>query len=188
MATLTLNLTKDDPKMILDISKSDNKIKCSMSWNQPAGVTQKLDLDIYAYLLNKEGKITSLEQVVYHRTKASANKAVTQPFDSLDGTKSEELFIYADLMPEGIYGVAVYAVLHDAVKRGHTFDALQNAMFCVQNSETSDVLANYRISDYPGQYCLHIGNFNLSANGGMEFVPAGVGGVLDGNQILQLYV
>lgn len=188
MATLTLNLTKDDPKMILDISKSDNKIKCSMNWKQPAGVTQKLDLDIYAYLLNDAGKITSLEQVVYHRAKSSINGAVTLPFDSLDGSKSEELFIDSDKIPADIRGIAVYAILHDAVKRGQSFSMLKEAMFCVQNSETEDVLANYRISDYPDQYCLHIGNFDKAPNGGMEFIPAGVGGQLDGNGILQLYV
>lgn len=193
METMILDLRKDDEKMILDISKADpsfNEAECIMSWKQGRENTSghKLDLDIYAFMLNAQGKVDSVKKVVYHKNKVGLNESIILPEDSRDGERDESLFITANKLPSDVRAVAIYALLHNAAKYKHDFGMLSEATFSIKNRETDFVVGKYRISDYPNQFCLHIGNFVIAEDGGLSFIPVGVAGCFDGNDIFQLYV
>lgn len=188
---LTLDLNKESG-IALDLVKESpglKNVRVLLNWDEhpvhAASNTEGFDLDLWAFALDANGKVTSGEQICYFNNKNVYNGAIVLPRDNRTGSGSddEEILVSLDKIPSNIETVAIYAFVFDAAKRQQHFGMIANARVDVINNDTSDVIARYNITqDYNGQVAICVGNIERTT-----FTPDGSAGNLDPNAVLAHY-
>ena len=142
-------------------------------------------MDLWAFALDSNGKVTSTDQICYFNNKNLYNGAVILPRDGRTGEGSDDEEINIDLtkIPSNIETIALYAFIFEADKRKQHFGMVANANVKVINKDTNDIIAQYNITqDFNGQNAFCIGNMDKTS-----FTPDGGSGVMDPNQVLAHY-
>lgn len=206
---------------VLDLGKEFpalTRLRLSANWDMhpvfSADKTKGFDLDLFMFVLNDSGKITSASKVVFFNNKyypetvsnealkAMSNEEKTAllsrstiaiPKDNQtgedDGTGEDEFGIvdYSKRQPSD-KTVAVYCLVHEAMKRQHHLGMIKNTYIKVMNDETNEELAHFNLTtDHSGKTSVHIGDIRFGDTG-FEFIPVGKGEVKDPNQVMQSYV
>ncbi|QIG71338.1 TerD-like tellurite resistance protein [Rhizobium phage RHph_TM39] len=193
---IVLDLNKD-AGIVLDLSKEDpslETLKIKLDWNphpvHGASLTDGFDLDIFAYVLNEQGKITSGSDVVFFNNKNFANGAIVLPKDNRtgEGDDDEELLITTSKIPADKKSVAIYVTIHKATERGHHFGMVSGASLQFINADSGKIIAKYDLTaNYSGNTAFFGGILSVE-NGKGKFQSNGEAADADPNQIAQLYV
>lgn len=188
---LMLDLNKD-PAMVLDLTKiapSLVNLKGELNWDDhPLKTSQfKFDLDIFAFVLNAQGKIEAATDVCFFNNKKVHGIHIPRDNQDGQGDDDEEITINLPSVPATKNQIDICVFIHEHAKRGQTFSQIANAKFDLINQDTGEILARYTISQYANETALHVGS--LIRNGsGWSFEPIGAAAVADPNQILQAYL
>lgn len=124
---LTLNLQKND---ILDLTKREpglTKVILGAGWDV-AQTGQAFDLDISAFLLDANGKITSTDQVIYFNNKTASG--IQLMGDNRTGAgegDDEEIHLDLTQIPAHTSKVVFAVTIYDANTRRQTFGMVQNS-------------------------------------------------------------
>jgi tellurium resistance protein TerD len=192
--TQLLDLNKSSG--LLDLTKNNPSLKSVrglLNWDvnpiHGASLTKGFDLDIFAFVLNDNGKMDGLLDVVYFRNKTYANGSITIPVDNRtgEGENDEHIDIIFDKVPVNKTKIDVCVILHDASARGQSFGMIANAYFTLTDNDSGVELAKYELSRYTNETAIHIGQF-AKVNGSWEFMPSGDVAEANPNDIVSGYM
>ena len=181
---------------VLDLNKASpnfNKLRGVLNWEPSPVHTQSLsqgfDLDIFAYVLNGSGKLSSGSDVVYYGNKFYVNNAVSVPTDNRTGEGDDDESIDLELskLPADKTEVAVFVFIYQGQQRGQSFGMIPNSSFVLNCVEKNQEIAKYNLQQYTNETAIHIGSFKRSG-AGWEFAPSGDVASADPNQVAQAYV
>ena len=181
-----LNLTKAAPALKI--------LKGILSWDpspiHKASLTEGFDLDIFAFVLDANQKITSGNDVVYFNNKFLPSNAVSIPRDNRTGEgdgDDEEILIEYSKMPSDKKFIDIYVFIHEADKRKQTFGLMQNASFELVDADTGKSIQKYNISQYTSETALHVGRVEQTVDG-LVFAPYGDVATLDPETVAGTYI
>jgi stress response protein SCP2 len=180
----TLDLTKAAP--------SFKTIRGLLNWDvnvvHGKSLTQGFDLDIFAFVLDANKKITSGDDVVYFKNKSFGNGVITVPIDNRtgEGDNDEHIDMKLDQLPADKHHVDVYVIIHDAAGRGQNFSMMANSSFVLSDLENKTDLVKYELTKYTNETALLVGRFSRGSSG-WEFTPYGDAANSDPNTIVGLY-
>lgn len=187
----TLNLTKDAP--LLDLAKTSPQLKTlksEITWLphpvHGASLTQGFDLDLFAFVLNADSKITSGSDVVFFNNKTYGN-AIVLPEDNRTGGSEYCNYTLANL-PATVCYVDIFCFIHEAAQRNQSFAMLTNAKFTLIDSDTNAVIQQYRIDEFNSdQSALYVGRLSRTPSG-WTFNAIGAAASVDPNQVARTYM
>lgn len=146
---MSLNLTKGQR---IDLTKGTNikKIKVGLGWD--AG--DDFDLDTSAFLLDKSGKITNEENIVFYNQLKHPSGAVSHSGDDRTGAGSithssdkEIITVDLDKVPKAIDKIAFVVTIHLALGRHQNFGQVRNAFIRVVDASTDAEVMKYNLTE-----------------------------------------
>lgn len=193
-----LDLDKDQPAMILDLTKDVpllKNLKGVLNWDPHPmfadSVTKGYDLDIFIYCLNDQGKLTSAEDVVYFKNKTHKSGAIAVPVDNQTGGGDDDEFftMKIDQLPADRNRYDIFVFIHQADVRGQNFGMVANTRFDLINDDTGVTEVRYQVTQqFSNETCLHVASIVRAPNGNIEVQPVGKGGVAGPNDVVSAYL
>lgn len=141
-AQAPLNLEKGD---ILDLTKTNPTLKVAAlaaGWDANVPGQETFDLDISAFLLDKNGRVTNpATQVVYF--KQLVQRGIALEGDDLTGSNSdggddERININLDEIDPNIDSIVFNVNIYDAIKKRQTFGMVKNSYVRLLDAEKND--------------------------------------------------
>jgi tellurium resistance protein TerD len=146
---ITLNLNKG---ALLDLTKREPGLKniiLGAGWDVAATVPA-FDLDISAFLLNANGKITTGEDIVFfnHKSVSGVELAGDNRTGSGDGD-DEEIHITLDNVSAQYSSIEFVVNIFDAMTRHQTFGMVNNSFVRLVNADTNKEICRINLKgDY----------------------------------------
>lgn len=170
-----LNLEKNG---ILDLSKYNlHKITASAGWkvNKKRDCEDDYDLDLCAYLMDKDGKI---RDTVYYADKHKKHDPVWLDKDNLtgseDGGDNENIFVNLDDVPQCITEIYFAVVIFMAKDRKQSFDEVEGAYIkLIDESNGHHEICRYSMSEDGGSKTAVVAGKLSRTNGNWKFVAIG---------------
>src|SRR3954451_9101151 len=131
----TVSLTKKAPGLA--------KVFAGAGWDPKQGKT--MDLDLAAFLLDANGKLSGKGNFVYFGSKTSACGSVASQGDNLtgDGDGDDEVIkVNLATVPAGISEILFVASIYQAAQKGQSLKDLDNAFIRIVNEEGQQEIAN----------------------------------------------
>lgn len=187
--SLTLNLQKND---VLDLTKREpglSKVTLGAGWDV-AQAGQAFDLDISAFLLDENGKITSNNQIIFFNNKTAPG--VQLMGDNRTGAgegDDEEIQLDLTQIPAHISKVVFAVTIYDANNRRQTFGMVQNSYVRLLNPLKGDQeICRFNLKE-EGSTGTSVIFAELYRQGqDWQFKAIGETKVADLNQLLALYM
>ncbi len=186
-----LNLSKDTD--FLDLSKAApnlKRLRGIISWDMHPvykdSQSDGFDLDIFLFVLGADGKLSSPPDVCFFNNKVACGGALTVPEDCRSGGSE---YFTADLakIPVDRTSFDVFVFLFEAEKRGQHFGMITNAKFVLVDPDDGDrVIQQYNISQFTGDFALHVGSV-VRKDSGWIFQPMGESGAVNPNEVAAGY-
>ncbi|MEL7039213.1 MAG: TerD family protein [Cyanobacteria bacterium J06592_8] len=169
---MAINLKKGQ-SITLDKSEYDlSKLTMGLGWDvaKPKGIiegflgkTVDFDLDGYALLLNRQGKLKNYkEDVIYYAHLESTSKTVVHSGDNLTGEgrgDDEQIFLYLNSLPDVYERIVLGVNIYEGVARKQHFGMIENAF--VRAVDASNIeIARYSLSgedSYTGKISMLMG-------------------------------
>lgn len=138
-----IDLTKTNPGL--------TKILVGLGWdtNKYDG-GHEFDLDVVAFLLNKDGKAVGDGAFIFYNNKQDPSGAILLSGDNRTGEgdgDDESLTITLPVVPEAVDRIAVCINIHDAQERSQNFGQVSNAYVRIVNDETGQELMRYDLGE-----------------------------------------
>ncbi len=138
-----IDLTKTNPGL--------TRILVGLGWdtNKYDGGNE-FDLDVVAFLLNKDGKAVGESAFIFYNNKQDTSGAVLLSGDNRTGEgegDDESLKITLPAVPAEVERIAVCINIHEAQARAQNFGQVSNAYVRVVNDETGEELMRYDLSE-----------------------------------------
>ena len=159
------NLTKENPDL--------EKIIASLGWDDE---TIDFDLDISAFLLNAEEKVTKDEDFIFYNNMESETKAVihTGSNRTNDGN-NETITVDFSKIPSNVEKIAIIVTIHEAGERQQNFGQISSAFIRIINESSSEEILRYDLAeDFSIETAIIIAELYKS-NGEWKFRAVGSG-------------
>ncbi|BBH22903.1 stress response protein SCP2 [Paenibacillus baekrokdamisoli] len=182
----TINLVKGQK---IDLTKGNaglTKVIVGLGWDpvkQSRGFfggkkQANIDCDASALLLNENGKLTDVKNLVCFHNKTSLYNAVVHSGDNVTGEgegDDEQIEIDLVKVPQDVSKILVVVNIYDCINRKQDFGMIQSAYIRVLNGSNSNELIKFNLSDnYAGKTALICGE--LYRHGGeWKFAAIGEG-------------
>jgi tellurium resistance protein TerD len=200
---IVLNMTKAEgsAKVTLNMSKISlstlKKLKIEVFWSESPihakSLTEGYDLDLSAFFLDAQSKVTYPDDVLYFNSAKNANGAASVydgagvlPADERSGGSEEIHFDYSKV-PSNRNHIDHYVTIFEGRERSQTFVMMADAKVVLTNMETGAEVQTFTLQGFTNDTALHIGSSLRNAQGGWEFQPAGTARNLNLPEILALY-
>jgi len=149
---MTVNLKKGEKVNLLKYDSKLKRILVGLWWNENTSSGEyPIDCDAFALLLNKNKKLISGNDIIYHANLKHSSKAVIHRGDNLTGSNKnidcEQIIVDLLKIPQQIYYVVFAVTIYQAEIRKQDFGTLQGARIRVLNDENNDKLCNYDLTD-----------------------------------------
>lgn len=184
----SLDLSKDS---FLDLSKAApglQNIRLAAGWDV-ATAGQSADLDIAAFMLDENGKIYSLEDVIFFKHKSASG--ITLNGDNLTGAgegDDETMDIVLNQIPSKYKTIKFCITIYDADAKQQTFGMVNNAYVRVLNKDENDKeICKFRLKEeYSTSTSVIVAELRNN-NGNWEFAAIGEGVRADLNGIANMF-
>lgn len=145
----TVSMSKGEIVSLTKKAPGLTKVFAGAGWDmKKAGAT--MDLDLAAFMLDTNGKLSSKGYFVYFGNKASVCGSVASQGDNLTGAgdgDDEVIKVNLSTVPAGIAEIVFVASIYQAKQKGQSLHDLDNAFIRIVNEEGGQELANYKITD-----------------------------------------
>jgi stress response protein SCP2 len=187
---ITLNMAK----IALDSLK---RLKATVKWSESPihakSLTQGYDLDLSAFFLSPDNKITFPDDVLYFNSPKDANGCASVyggagvlPKDERAGGTEEILFDFSKV-PANRDHIDHYVTIYEGAERGQSFVMMSDAQVVLTDLDTGREVATFQLAGFTNDTALHIGTSQRNAQGGWDFQPAGTARAMSLPEILSLY-
>jgi len=165
-----LSLEKTDPGI--------KKILIGLGWDERATDGVEFDLDASVFLLNDAGKVSGDHDFIFYNQAASQCGSVNHLGDNRSGAgdgDDEAITVDLSSVPAAVNKIAVTVTIHDFEARKQNFGQVANAFIRVVNSETSNEVCRYDLTeDYSIETAMIFGEL-YRHNGDWKFKAVGQG-------------
>ncbi len=150
---MSLNLEKGAR---LDLTKGTNikNIKVCLGWEANAIGNNEFDLDASAFVLNKDGKLTGNEDVVFYNQLEHPSKAIKSLGDDRSGKgdithSNDKEIIIVDLtkVPPTKDKIAFVITIYKAKERMQNFGQVKNAFIRIVNADGNSEVMRYDLTE-----------------------------------------
>lgn len=150
----TVSMTKGDVVSLTKKSPGLTKVFAGAGWDAKQE-GKSMDLDLAAFLLDANGKVSGKGYFVYYGNKVSACGSVASRGDNLTGAgegDDEVIDVNLSTIPTGIVEIVFVASIYQGKQKGQSLKDLDNAFIRIVNASTQVELANYKITDTDGSH------------------------------------
>ncbi|RCX17600.1 stress response protein SCP2 [Anaerobacterium chartisolvens] len=149
---MAVNLKKGEK---VNLSKCDKKLKrilVGLRWREiPSFKGQSVDCDAFAILLDKDKKLMSGNDVVYHANLEHSSKSVLHGGDNLKGSNTasdcEQIFVELSKIPQQVHFIVFAVSIYKAEEKKQDFGVVEGARVQVLNAESNETLCIYDLTD-----------------------------------------
>lgn len=162
--------------LTLDSSKYDlSKLTVGLGWEGKKenkrlfgflkGGDAEFDLDAFALLLGRNGKLRHESDVIYFGNLASSEGSILHSGDNLTGKNrgdSEQIVVHLGAIPERYHKVTFAVIIHEAKERRQHFGLLENAFVRAMDADGHEMVrfALSHEEEYNGQVSMLMGDLN----------------------------
>lgn len=178
---MSINLSKGDK---IDLKKSNpglSNILVGLGWDpvqQSGGGQADIDCDASVFMLNQEGKLSGIKNLIYFGNLKSACKSVLHTGDNLTGEGTgddEQILVNLDKVPSNIHKLLFVVNIYNCVDRKQHFGMIENAYIRVEDQGNKKEIAKYNLSDnYSEKTTLIVGAI-YRKDGSWQFKAIGEG-------------
>lgn len=187
----TLDLSKGS---VLDLDKQAPGLKLvtlGAGW-KPSTEGASIDLDISAFMLNENGKVTGADDIIYFRHMQAdgikLNGDDRTGGNSVDGD-DETIDIELDKIPAKYSEIAVVVNIFEGKAKKQTFGMVKDSYVRLMNKETGSEICRYRLKDEASSSTAVIFCKLVRKSGTWNFETVGEGKVVDDlNGIAAMYM
>lgn len=168
----------------LDLTKSLKNVRVGIGWDMVNNFSSSgdADLDLSAFLIEGNGYVNRVEDVVYFNNQTHYTGSVKSSGDNRTGEgdgDDEEMFVDFDRVPQNITNIVFLATIHEAQTRHQTFGMVQNAYVKLYDDDTGQTLANFNLTDeYSTDTAIVAVSLNRTGSG-WSFKAIGEGQIAD---------
>ena len=131
------NLTKENPNL--------KKIIASLGWDDES---IDFDLDISAFLLNAEEKVTQDEDFIFYNNMESKTKAVIHTGSSkTDEGHNETIMVDFSKIPSNVEKIPIIVTIHEAGERQQNFGQISTAFIRIINEDDNEEILRYDLAE-----------------------------------------
>lgn len=148
-----IDLTKGNPgltKVIVGLGWDTNKYSGGSAF----------DLDASAFLLDKNGKASGIQDFIFYNNLVGGNGSVKHTGDNLTGDgdgDDEQIIVDLANVPANIDKIAITVTIHEAVQRGQNFGQVSNAFERIVNEQNGQEVLRYDLGeDYSVETALNV--------------------------------
>ncbi|MCC0629179.1 TerD family protein [Clostridioides sp. ES-S-0108-01] len=187
---MSINLSKGDK---IDLKKSNpglSNILVGLGWDPVqqsgggffkslfGGGQADIDCDASVFMLNQEGKLSGIKDLIYFGNLKSACKSVLHTGDNLTGEGAgddEQILVNLDKVPSNIHKLLFVVNIYNCVDRKQHFGMIENAYIRVEDQSNKKEIAKYNLSDnYSEKTTLIVGAI-YRKDGSWQFKAIGEG-------------
>lgn len=165
----------------VDLTKGNaglKKILVGLGWDTNKYDGDDFDLDASAFLLDKNGKVTTDKDFVFFNNLVHPSGAVKHMGDNLTGSgdgDDEQIIVELAKIPENIEKIAFTVTIYEADSRMQNFGMVSNAYIRMSNEETGEEMIRYDLGeDYSTETSMVLGEL-YRHNGEWKFNAIGAG-------------
>jgi len=152
---MAVNLKKGEK---VDLAKYDSELKqilIGLRWSEKSTLSKSpVDCDAFALLLDKNKKILTGNDIVYHANLEHYSKSVIHQGDNISGTNAdddcEQIIVELSKIPEQIQTIIFAVNIYQPEIRQQDFGVIEGARIQVINNESQKILCTYNLSDSYG--------------------------------------
>ncbi|EGT3846547.1 TerD family protein [Clostridioides difficile] len=137
-----------------------------------------IDCDASVFMLNQEGKLSGIKDLIYFGNLKSACKSVLHTGDNLTGEGTgddEQILVNLDKVPSNIHKLLFVVNIYNCVDRKQHFGMIENAYIRVEDQGNKKEIAKYNLSDnYSEKTTLIVGAI-YRKDGSWQFKAIGEG-------------
>ncbi|NMS90043.1 TerD family protein [Clostridioides difficile] len=187
---MSINLSKGDK---IDLKKSNpglSNILVGLGWDPVqqtgggffkslfGGGQADIDCDASVFMLNQEGKLSGIKDLIYFGNLKSACKSILHTGDNLTGEGTgddEQILVNLDKVPSNIHKLLFVVNIYNCVDRKQHFGMIENAYIRVEDQSNKKEIAKYNLSDnYSEKTTLIVGAI-YRKDGSWQFKAIGEG-------------
>ena len=187
---MSINLSKGDK---IDLKKSNpglSNILVGLGWDPVqqsgggffkslfGGGQADIDCDASVFMLNQEGKLSGIKDLIYFGNLKSACKSVLHTGDNLTGEGTgddEQILVNLDKVPSNIHKLLFVVNIYNCVDRKQHFGMIENAYIRVEDQGNKKEIGKYNLSDnYSEKTTLIVGAI-YRKDGSWQFKAIGEG-------------
>lgn len=187
---MSINLSKGDK---IDLKKSNpglSNILVGLGWDPVqqsgggffkslfGGGQADIDCDASVFMLNQEGKLSGIKDLIYFGNLKSACKSVLHTGNNLTGEGTgddEQILVNLDKVPSNIHKLLFVVNIYNCVDRKQHFGMIENAYIRVEDQGNKKEIAKYNLSDnYSEKTTLIVGAI-YRKDGSWQFKAIGEG-------------
>ena len=187
---MSINLSKGDK---IDLKKSNpglSNILVGLGWDPVqqsgggffkslfGGGQADIDCDASVFMLNQEGKLSGIKDLIYFGNLKCACKSVLHTGDNLTGEGTgddEQILVNLDKVPSNIHKLLFVVNIYNCVDRKQHFGMIENAYIRVEDQGNKKEIAKYNLSDnYSEKTTLIVGAI-YRKDGSWQFKAIGEG-------------
>lgn len=131
------NLTKENPNL--------KKIIASLGWDDES---IDFDLDISAFLLNAEEKVTQDMDFIFYNNMESETKAVIHTGSNrTEEGHNETIMVDFSKIPSNIEKIPIIVTIHEAGERQQNFGQISTAFIRIINEDDNEEILRYDLAE-----------------------------------------
>ncbi|HHI5803803.1 TerD family protein [Clostridioides difficile] len=187
---MSINLSKGDK---IDLKKSNpglSNILVGLGWDPVqqsgggffkslfGGGQADIDCDASVFMLNQEGKLSGIKDLIYFGNLKSACKSVLHTGDNLTGEGTgddEQILVNLDKVPSNIHKLLFVVNIYNCVDRKQHFGMIENAYIRVEDQGNKKEIAKYNLSDNYSEKTTLIVGVIYRKDGSWQFKAIGEG-------------
>lgn len=126
------------------------KLRVGLGWNPRVNVGEDFDLDVSCFLLDKDGKLRSKDDLVFYNRLESASGSVKHTGDNESGEGSgddEAILVDLTQVPDDVAQLVFVATIHKARERRQNFGIVDDAYMRVVDRDANEELARFDLSE-----------------------------------------
>jgi tellurium resistance protein TerD len=173
-----INLSKGQKVDLTKTNVGTKKFQVGLGWNVNTSVGQTFDLDVSAFLLDANGKVTSSDLIVFYNNLKSPNDFVVHTGDNRTGAgdgDDESLIIdFAKAIPT-VKKVLFVVTIFEAAAKNQNFGQVSGAYIRVVDADTNKEILKYDLNeDFSVETAVLFGSI-YEKDGEWKFSADGVG-------------
>lgn len=127
-----------------------SKFKIGLGWNPNTAVGGEFDIDVSAFMLNKDNKLVSDNHFVYYNNLKSPNEALVHLGDNRTGVgegDDETLTLDTSNLEANVESIVFVTTIHNAVENRQNFGQISGSYIRVCDENTNEELVRFDLNE-----------------------------------------
>lgn len=137
MNNQTVSLSKGER---VSLSKSVNIFTVGLSWDASQVHGEEFDLDVMAFMLNKDGKVITHRHFVFYNNLEDPEKSLRHSGDNLTGEGAgddEQMVLDLSKVHDGVTEIKFIMNIHEGIARNQNFGQVRNSVAKLYEGDAS---------------------------------------------------